>query len=354
MSPDPDDQRISIFAPLARDARAIAEVVEASGYRAAVCDEGPALEAALAAEALERLLCLIVTEEGAGPETGALLSRRLQEQPAWSSLPVLFLVQDAERPPSASRTLQAEQVPVHVLQLERPARPSQIRGVLQALVALRRREFETRDLLERIDAAERRQSFLVDEIRHRTRNTLSVLQGLFRLSARNAESVDALAESFSRRLRSLTDAHVRLAENPDGSTTLHSIFEAHVHPYCAHPDQLRIEGEDHPVSGRAAFDLSMTVHELATNATKYGALSTAEGRIAVTCAPTDDGEGVEVVWQEAGGPPVEPPRSRRLGSTLIDKVGRDLGGESGIEFRPEGLVWRLRLPLSALQPVERD
>lgn len=340
-----EGDQFAIYAPLAGDANALAEAIAACGHAASVSND---LATLLAPGALDRTLGLVVTEEGAGRREGALLAEALAAQPAWSSLPVLFLVGDAASPPPASRLLRDGAAPTQVVLLERPVRPAVLSGVISTQSALRRRQFETRDLLARLAEAEKRQRFLLDEVRHRTRNTLAVLQALFRLTARNYPGVEAFVAAFGSRLRSLGDAHVRLAEEGAGSDRLHDIFRQHAGPYCTTPGQLDVQGPDLRTTGSLAFELAMAANELATNAAKYGALSVAEGRVRVAWAEIGQGQGLEIVWREQGGPPVNEPSQRRLGSQLIGTVGRDVGAESRTEFRQDGLVWRLRLPPGCL------
>jgi two-component sensor histidine kinase len=351
MSEGAEPDHVAIFAPLAADAAALAGALEGCGHRARVRDDLPALAASLAPEVMDSMLALIVAEEGAGPREGRLLAEALAAQPEWSSLPVLFLVGDATRPPPAFRLLRDGGAPAQVVLLERPIRPAVLAGVIATQSALRRRQLEARDLLARLAEAEKRQSFLLNEVRHRTRNTLAVLQALFRLTARNYPGVEDFVGAFASRLRSLSDAHVRLAEEGAGSDRLHDIFRQHAAPYCTTSGQLDIHGPDLRATGALAFELSMAANELATNAAKYGALSVAEGKVSVAWADLGDGQGVELVWCEQGGPPVGEPGERRLGSQLIGTVGRDVGARSSTEFRRDGLVWTLRVPADCLEPV---
>lgn len=343
---------VAIFAPREADGAALAGVVEAAGYACVVHADPRALAEALSSQPPGAPLCLLVAEEGADRQLAELLAGALEAQPAWSSLPVLLLVSDAERPPPGWQALQGGRTPVQAMLLERPVRPAVLAAALDTQAALRRRQLEAGELLGRLAEAERRQSFLLGEIRHRTRNTLAVLQALFRLTARNYGDVESFVEAFASRLRSLSDAHLRLAEEGSGSSRLQDIFRQHVTPYCTDPAQLVLEGPDREVTGRTAFELAMAANELATNAAKYGALSVAEGQLLVSWQETGDG-GLELTWREAGGPPVEEPAERRVGSQLIAAVGREAGAASRSEFRPDGLVWRLSLPADCLEPAPR-
>lgn len=187
---------------------------------------------------------------------------------------------------------------------------------------------------------EQRQALLIGELNHRVKNTLATVQSVV---TQTLKEVDAEREAaINGRLMALSAAHDVLTRQAWEGCYLHEIVATAVNPYA---DANRVEARGPPiwVATSAAVALSMALHELATNATKHGALSVPEGRVVVHWT-ADDGQGSEVEWREFGGPPIAPPTRAGFGSRLL---GRGLAGELGapadLDYRPEGLVCRFRV-----------
>ena len=332
-----------IHAPLGRDAENIAAELAVAEIATRICDDGTSLWRALSNAAVQPFQSIIISQEGAGPETAEALIALKSEEPSWANVPVLFLVTDPESPPPACRALDRADPAVHYIMLKRPVRADLLRAVAVNYRQTRARQFETRDLLQRLTEAEERQRFLLSELRHRTRNAMAVLQGVFRLTARRAQSVEELSEAFSRRLSSMAQAHDTLSGDQPGGV-LGDIIREQVEPYTINNAQLELEGEEIRLPGKLSFDLAVVLHELATNAAKYGALSVAQGFIRVHW--TIDAGVVAITWRECDGPPVETPSRKGLGSQLIEGMNFPSGSHAESTFEPDGLVWHatIRLP----------
>jgi len=272
---------VLIHAPLGDDARAIAAQVDACGKPARICARAEDAAQIMKEGGPEAALLCVVSEEGAGPGTGRVLAEVFAAEPHWARLPVLFLVANSNKPPPAVRLLDRRETAPAFLVLGRPCRPAVLRHAIDMQAEARRRQFETRDLLEKLKNEERRSRFLLSELRHRTRNSLAILQAMFTMSARHARNIEELKSSFGERLNNLSVANGRLSEEGAGRVGLSDLVNEHVQPYTIAPDQLRLSGPEAFLDERTAFDFAMVVHELATNAAKYGALSQAEGRIEV-------------------------------------------------------------------------
>lgn len=330
---------VLVLAPLAGDAGAIACEVEACGLPVRVCGDSAELERRLENGGAEGTLFVVATQESAGEDVGAVLQRSFDREPGWARLPAVFLVSDARRPPPACRMLDRKEYAPSPLVLERPAKPAVLRRIFETQAEARRRQFETRDLLDQLRRSEERRGFLLSELRHRTRNGLAVLHALFSLSARRAESIEELCASFGPRLTNLAEAQAALSAEENATLSLEALIRHQVAPYCASPEQLRTGGPPLRLRERLAFDLSLIVHELATNAAKYGALSTPDGVVEVRWGRLPGERDVELLWRERDGPPVEAPQHSGLGTTLIR--GFPSGGASAdVRFEPEGLAWR--------------
>jgi PAS domain S-box-containing protein len=200
--------------------------------------------------------------------------------------------------------------------------------------------------------AEERQALLINELNHRVKNTLAAVQSIARQTLRADRDPREMTEVFTARLVSLSAAHnVLTRENWEGAG-LREIVRVAVAPF----DEARIaiRGPDVRLGARGALAMAMALHELATNATKYGALSNEAGTISLAWrARRDRGQAtLELEWREAGGPPVSPPSRSGFGSRLLSQgVRGDLNGVAELHFQPTGVVCRIRAPLDAAPPM---
>ncbi|MFO1013033.1 MAG: HWE histidine kinase domain-containing protein [Caulobacteraceae bacterium] len=201
------------------------------------------------------------------------------------------------------------------------------------------------DITQRkIDEAQRDR--FVAELDHRVKNVLASVQSLAAQSASKTTSVDVFLKDFAGRLEAMASAHTLLTATRWRGAEIGNIAAAELGGLA--PGQARWEGPEIVLNPRATNSLTLALHELATNALKYGALSVEGGRIEVRWRGLDDG-GFELTWQEKGGPSVSPPSHQGFGSTLLQRVtGRELGGSATIEFRPDGVRATLISDASAL------
>ncbi|KAF0676105.1 sensor histidine kinase [Profundibacterium mesophilum] len=293
---------------------------------------------------------LIISQEAASKEMRDLLDEILAHEPAWSRMPVLFLVSANRASPPACGAGGYGGHEHHYVVLERPVRPDVLRRLCASLCAARRRQFEMAALLEKLREAERNQRFLFDELQHRMRNMLAVLQAIFKLSARRARDLNSFVDSFEARLASFASTHSALSRDRTQRMDLADLVRINVETYSAHEGQLSIDGPPTELPAALSFEIAIIVHELATNAAKYGALSTSNGRVEVKWQVRQGAQGgrnVEIDWRERGGPPVHAPVRKGLGSALIK--GRNLAGASRIEvtYDPDGLHWHGWIDLDA-------
>ena len=195
-----------------------------------------------------------------------------------------------------------------------------------------------RDITESRDEEEHREVLLA-ELDHRVKNVLAAVQSLAAQSARKTTSTEGFLAAFAGRLKAMASAHELLTATRWRGASLAHIAAAELGGLA--PGQARWEGPEIALKPRAANAASLALHELATNAVKYGALSRESGRIEVQWSRTADG-GFVIEWSEAGGPPVRSPERRGFGSTLLEQVtGRELGGAVEIEYRADGLRARI-------------
>ena len=208
-----------------------------------------------------------------------------------------------------------------------------------------------RDIAERRRADEQ-QRLLLREMDHRVKNLFALASGVVALSARTATSAEELSSAVRNRLIALARAHaLTLPVTSEGgkriepSTTLHALIRTILSPYEGRTDgdeaRVVIGGPDIQLAGGLVTTFALLLHEFATNAAKYGALSTPEGRIRISCSESDG--QFALTWQERGGPPIDRPTdSEGFGTMLARSTVRDqLRGEIARDWRPEGLTIRL-------------
>lgn len=194
--------------------------------------------------------------------------------------------------------------------------------------------------------AEQSQEILIAELNHRVRNILGLVRGLVSQSAATATDIRHLVESLDQRIRSLGRAHDILTSGDWKSNSLHALLRAEIETYGPFEGRVVLKGPDVLLQPRAFTPMTLVVHELVTNARKYGALAALGGQIAVTTS-TDELSNVTVAWRETGGPVVSAPLRRGFGSTILEQIiPFELNGSSSPRFLPEGYCLDLVLPAS--------
>lgn len=189
------------------------------------------------------------------------------------------------------------------------------------------------DRTNEVRAAER-QKLLVDELNHRVKNSLATVQSIAAQTLRSTPDPAAFREAFEARIMALSTVHNLLTGAGWVGADLRGVLEGELSPYGA--ERVSLEGPKVELSAQEALSLAMLFHELATNAAKYGALSTAEGRLAVRWAL--DGKRLTLSWTERGGPAATMPTRRGFGSRLIERTAsHELGGRATARYEPEGL-----------------
>ena len=236
------------------------------------------------------------------------------------------------------------------------------RGILQGLAGLSRsaaalgqgeaveipptpiREFNAvieaiRDAAEELRRRDGHRALLVDELNHRVKNTLATVQALARRSFVGA--APELYRTFEGRLIALSGSHTLLTATSWSGASIRVVLEREVSPYGG---RVTLDGVDAVIPAKVVLGLSTIAHELATNAAKHGALSTAEGRVDLSWT-LEDGL-LTVLWRESGGPVVLPPTTQGLGTRLIKTMAeRELAGRIAIVYEPAGVRCELAIPL---------
>jgi two-component sensor histidine kinase len=202
------------------------------------------------------------------------------------------------------------------------------------------------DITER-KRAESQRELLLAELNHRVKNTLAVVQGIAHQTFERKHDLPGARRAFEGRLAALAAAHDLLTQsNWEQASLAHLAAEA-LQPRAANEQRLTFAGPDVHLQPKQALAITMALHELCTNAVKYGALSNETGSVALEWRRSDGpGPRLTMTWRERGGPPVSPPARRGFGSRMIEQaLAQDLKGDVTMEFRPEGLVCTIDAPL---------
>ena len=210
-------------------------------------------------------------------------------------------------------------------------------------------------VLRRIEAASRerakaheRDKLLMAELDHRVKNTLANIQALVTQSSRSAESLTLFVEGLDKRIHSMAKAHSLLTQSRWEGVSVDGLLREELDAYGPVPGVVSLSGADAVLTPKSALALSLALHELATNAAKFGSLSAVAGRVAVRWHIRDDG-GLGLRWTESGGPVVAPPTRRGFGSSLIERaLALETGGRATIHYKPGGVVCEVVLPKSSL------
>ncbi len=198
-------------------------------------------------------------------------------------------------------------------------------------------------LEEERQKADVRQRMLNEELNHRVKNILAVIKSLINVPGQDGQSIETYVESLRGRIQALAFAHDQVVRG-DGGGSLIDLIHAELTPYRDQSLNLDIDGPPVWLDARAFSVMALLLHELSTNAAKYGSLSQKGGLLTMrwTCNDTD---GCIINWMESGGPPVKPPARQGFGTVLIDRsISYDLGGESEVTYHPAGLRATFRIP----------
>ncbi|MGZ3377198.1 MAG: sensor histidine kinase [Phenylobacterium sp.] len=191
-------------------------------------------------------------------------------------------------------------------------------------------------IVDDFDAMPDRQAMIAAELHHRVQNTLAIVLALARLTARSVTTIDEFQVAFADRVQAMARTNALLLRGQAQAIDVRAALETELEPYWGRGDEILLECEPLNIVSEGALSLSLLIHELATNAAKYGALSSPGGRLIVDCV-RGPGGGV-LTWNEISVNPVKRPTRKGAGSLLIERLARDLGGTAVLTFRRRGLL----------------
>jgi PAS domain S-box-containing protein len=212
-----------------------------------------------------------------------------------------------------------------------------------------------------VDITARRQAeahlrLLLRELTHRSKNLLAVVQAMARQTARHSDSIEAFLDQFGSRLHAVASSHDLLVQEGWRGVSVTELVRCQLGPYLdsAHP-QILLRGDGVLLEPEVAQNLGLALHELAANAVRFGALSAPKGRVSVAWSPVPRGgnTALEILWEESGGPEVEPPRRRGFGTLVIqENLPRSVDAEVDLAFPAQGVRCRIVIPPARLLSQE--
>ena len=289
----------------------------------------------------------VLTGEAIGERDVQTLRAYTQGRPAWDTVPFVVLVEGRANTPDTLLRLQRNLPQTKMLVLQRPLRETELGTALGVMRGARERQYALRDHIAQQEELRR-------ELNHRVKNILSTVQAVYALSARHASDADAFHATYATRLNAMARLHDVLFAESYGVTPLREAVMATLAPYGAGTDggPVSLKASDTVVSADTAQNLGLIVHELATNAVKYGALSRPSGRVEFEWQTVD--QSLELEWRENGGPAVNEPRASGYGTRFIDATIRQMGGTIERTYGTSGLIVRMKLPFARAQGSHSD
>jgi two-component sensor histidine kinase len=202
------------------------------------------------------------------------------------------------------------------------------------------------------EAAKQLQRLLLEELHHRVKNTLATVIAITSQSLRNATSLEQGRFAVENRLTALGRAHDLLMQANWTRASLASVVFAAIEPFDDHiVSRFSVQEIELDIDAAAVLPLTMSLNELCTNAVKYGALSSAAGRIRIDLSVDESAQRFRLEWTESGGPAVQEPQRPSFGTRLINRLADQLRGEARLKYHPQGVAYQLDVPLMGLSPI---
>ena len=202
------------------------------------------------------------------------------------------------------------------------------------------------------EAADKLQKLILEELHHRIKNTLATVRAITSQSLRTAISIEHGQQAIDSRLAALGHAHDLLMKARWANASFAQIVRSATEPYDSRSaGKFSIDGPDIKIASAAVIAFAMTLNELCTNTTKFGALSVPSGRVAIVWSIDEERNRLKFTWVESGGPIVYAPIRRSFGTRLIGSLGQQLKGEVQLTYNPAGFAYALDVPMSSLVPT---
>jgi two-component sensor histidine kinase/CheY-like chemotaxis protein len=199
------------------------------------------------------------------------------------------------------------------------------------------------------EAADKLQKLILGELHHRIKNTLATVSAIASQSFRTATSIEHGQMAMEGRLLALGRAHDLLMQISWSNASLTQTFIGATEPYDSQgARRFHFNGPDIKITSGAVIALAMTLNELCTNTTKFGALSIPSGRVEIAWTMDEQKQRLRLTWTERGGPPVRTPTRRSFGTRMMESLGQQLNGQVQLAYDPSGFVYTLDVPLGSI------
>ncbi|WP_375449989.1 sensor histidine kinase [uncultured Devosia sp.] len=331
---------VLVLAPYRRDGAYLQALLVEHGMRVEQCAGAEQLGQCL----VQSPGVIVATHEGLNPAVIEAIAMHLVAQPNWSELPIVILLDRAVSHARIRAQLSKAWPGARQTYYQRPVAALELVSGIQSALALRRRQREVRDYID--NEIEFRL-----ELNHRVKNLLATVTSIFQMTRRAASSAEHLASDFEGRLTALANVHAAVFEAGGGAVPLADVVDLTLLPYRGDDaTRIAVDGPDVTITREAGTTLALCLHELTTNAIKYGALSRPEGRLELRWTiSTDPGPVLAIEWLESGGPPVSPPSRVGYGSRYIRSALTTLFGTPPVmDYAPSGLHCMMAGPLARL------
>ncbi|MBC9033714.1 sensor histidine kinase [Sphingomonas sp. JC676] len=337
--------QVLILAPYRRDAEYMGRLLAEHDIAVVPCTAGD-----LATHLATGPGVLVTTHEALTPALIVMIADYLRIQPPWSEMPIVVLLDRASPNARIRATLETAWLRSRQLFYQRPLAPVELVSGVQSALLARLRQRDVRDHIDREVELRR-------ELNHRVKNILASVSSIFEMTRRGADDVDALAEDFGARLHALSRVHSAVFQAEGETISIAEIAALTFDPY-RQMGISRIEAHGPPVTLRrdAGTTLALCLHELTTNAIKYGALSRPEGRVRFRWEILADlRPDLSMEWEEKGGPAVVAPARSGYGTRYLRAaLAGLLGGKPDIDFAADGLRCAVQGPLSRVAGNPED
>ena len=199
------------------------------------------------------------------------------------------------------------------------------------------------------EAADKLQKLILEELHHRIKNTLATVSAIAAQSLRTAPSMEHAQQAIEGRLIALGRAHDLLLQVSWANASLGETIRGAIKPFDEQGgDGFSLHGPDIAITSGAVIALAMTLNELCTNTTKFGALSKPSGKVAITWTIDSKTDRLHLAWREIGGPAVHAPTRRSFGTRMMESLGHQLNGQVRLAYETDGFVYTLEAPLKSL------
>src|SRR3954449_3647413 len=335
---------VLILAPSGRDAAVAAAILGEVSLVPTVCLDLDAL-----VSGLDRAGGAIVTEEALVHSDRRELAAWVRQQPPWSDFPFVLLTSRGSHADTSLTELLG-----NVTVLERPFHPSVLANAVRCVTRARQRQREAEAYLLERKRSEEHQTLLIRELQHRVKNSLATVQALLRATSRSASTVEDFKRVFEARVLSLSRTHNLLVETSWRTASLREILRSELGPYDdGAGTRVLLAGPGLELPAELAVPIGMAIHELTTNAAKYGAFSTPRGWLEVEwdVRGLDGSRKLQLWWREHDGPPVKKPRRKGFGSSLIERLlTTQCEADIDFDFARTGLRFQMAVPFVGPAP----